>query len=118
MLTMTNASADFEARVEVQRDDPYGDPISVTEWETVLVDVPARFEARGSKFVTEGGERVSRPSKLYAPLAVDDQPIEEGSRVTVEYRGTERTFRIISYDPRTAEPGFGYLDLDLEDWDD
>ena len=118
MLSMTNATADFERRVEREVDDAYGGTRTVTEWQPAISGVECRFEARGTRFVTEGGERVRRPSKLYAPLHVDDQPIEEGSRVTVQYRGTERTYRIISYDPRTSTAGFGFLALDLEDWGD
>lgn len=117
-LSLTNASADFEAEVETEDTDPWGDPVTRMEWQVTHTDVDVRYDPMGATFVSEtSGELVHRPARLYAPLYIDEEH-EPGDRVTVRYRGKETKFRMATMSALTMDGDDGYVAADLADFGD
>lgn len=117
-LSLTNATADFEAEVEVEDTDPWGDPITRMQWQVTDAGVEVRYDPEGATFVSEeSGERVRRPARLYAPLWVDEEH-DSGDRVTVHYRGKSRKYRMATMSAMTMDGADGYVVADLADFGD
>lgn len=118
LLSLTNATADFEHEVETEDVDPWGDPITRNEWQVNHEGVEVRFDPQGSSIASqESGELIHRPARLYAPLWVDEEH-ETGDRVTVYYRGTERMYRMDVMSALTFEGSDGFVAADLADFGD
>lgn len=117
-LSLTNAVADFEAEVEIEDTDPWGDPVTRMEWQVTDAGVEVRFDPMGATFVSEeSGEMVHRPARLYAPLWIDGEH-EAGDRVTIHYRGKTRKYRMATMSAMTMDGSDGYVAADLADFGD
>lgn len=118
LLSLTNATADFEHEVETEDTDPWGDPITRKRWAVNHAGVEVRFDPQGASTVSQAsGEMVHRPARLYAPLWVDDEH-DTGDRVTVYYRGTERKYRMAMMSALTFSGNDGLVMADLADFAD